>query len=66
MQTSAESRKRRFRMALAATGETQAEFAAAHGVTSGHLSHVLNGRESNVLTAAIDAYIAEHLSERVA
>lgn len=55
----ANDRKRRFRVALALHDMTQGEWASGQGVTGGHLTQVLNGRESQKLTDAIDAFIAD-------
>lgn len=41
---------------------TQTDWAKAHGVTQGHLSQVLSGRESRKLTEKIDAFAAKHLT----
>ena len=61
------SRKALFKAALAITGTTLKEWAEANGITSGHLLHVLAGRkESMVLAAKIDAYIAKHMGRQQA
>ena len=58
------SRKAAFKAALALAGTNQREWAAGEGITAGHLSLVLAGeRESERLTAKIDAYIARYLPD---
>lgn len=53
-------RKSAFRTALAFADLTQQQWAADQGVTAGHLYAVLHGlRQSETLTAKIDAFIAE-------
>jgi hypothetical protein len=53
-------RKKEFMAALALLGETQAEWAIRHGITPGHLSHILCGRrESGRVDGLMDAYINE-------
>lgn len=47
--------------ALAITRQTQTTWAKANGITQGHLSQVLSGRESRKLTALIDAFAQKHL-----
>lgn len=54
-------RKQQLKAALALAGITLTQFAADNGVTYSHLYAVLNGeRESQKLTAAIDAFVARH------
>lgn len=56
-------RKRLFKAALAVAEMTAEQFAEAEGVTSGHLSNVLNGkRESGSLTEKVDVFIAKHMA----
>lgn len=67
MPTATERRRTRFLRALAATGQSQAGWANANGITKGHLSLVLAGkRESITLTDKIDAFVTEHLSKKTA
>ena len=55
-------RKSAFRAALALAGTNQRKWAEDEGITPGHLSLVLMGkRESESLTAKIDAFIARYL-----
>lgn len=62
MPTKTETRKARFRAALALTGMTQEEWAIEAGVTAGHLTHVLAGRrESRVLIEKIEAFTKRHV-----
>lgn len=65
LRRAAMSRKARFRAALGlARVASASEWARQHKVTPGHLSQVLDGkRESQRLTASIDAFISEHLGE---
>lgn len=56
-------RKKHFRAALALADMTQEEWATMQEVDSSHVSRVLSGeRESETLTAKIDAFIAKHLN----
>lgn len=59
-------RKARFMAALRIAGLTQTEWARENGVTQGHLSQVLSGRESRKLTEKIDAFAAKQLERTVA
>ncbi len=62
-----ERRKARFLRALATQRLTQAGFAAANGITKGHLSQVVNGkRESESLWSKIDAFAEKHLAKQQA
>jgi hypothetical protein len=62
MATKTDTRKARFRAALALTGKTQEQWAAEAGVTAGHLTHVLAGRrESKVLLDKIEAFTKRHV-----
>lgn len=62
MLTPEETRKRRFRAALALAGMTGEQFARKHGITCGHLWQVARGdRESKVLEPEILKFIDEHL-----
>ncbi len=45
---------------------TQTQWAKLHGVTQGHLSQVLSGRESRKLAEKIDAFAEKKLSEAAA
>jgi transcriptional regulator with XRE-family HTH domain len=63
MAKNASSRKNRFKAALLLAGMTAADFAELHGITSGHLSQVLTGRESRTLTEKIDAFTKEHITK---
>lgn len=57
-----ESRKARFRAALALAGLTQESWAEREGVTPGHLSQVLAGkRESRTLMEKIEGFTRVHL-----
>jgi len=57
--------RKRFRAALGLADMTQADFAAEHKVTQGHLSQVLSGfRESGTLTEKIEAFIGQHLVQQ--
>lgn len=63
----ANSRKARFRAALALAGITAEEWAEQHGVTPGHLSRVLTGkRDSKGLLDKIDQFTRVHLKGLVA
>lgn len=65
MPNAIERRRTRFLRALAAAGLSQSGWARANGLTKGHLSLVLNGkRDSEALTAKIDAFIREHTGNR--
>lgn len=56
-------RKRMFKAALALADRRVVDFASEQGVTPAHLYAVLSGeRESVKLLAAVDAFIAEHIS----
>ena len=58
MRNRSPTRKQRFLAALALRGMTQADWAAEHGVTGGHLSLVLNDRRESIpLLEKIDATI---------
>lgn len=62
-----ESRKARFRAALALARMTAEEWAEANDVTAGHLSQVLAGkRESLTLCERIDAFARKYLKGTVA
>lgn len=52
--------------ALRIAGLTQTEWARQNGVTQGHLSQVLSGRESRKLTEKIDAFAAKQLERTTA
>jgi transcriptional regulator with XRE-family HTH domain len=55
-------RKDRFRAALLLAGITGEEFAARHGITLGHLSHVLSGkRDSRSLIEKVEAFTKEQI-----
>lgn len=61
MPRATDRRRTQFLAALAAVGQSQSAWAAANGITKGHLSQVLHGkRESVTLTQKIDAFVAEH------
>lgn len=65
MTTATERRRTRFLKALAAAGQSQNAWARANQLSKAHLSLVLAGkRESDLLTAKIDAFIAEHVGDR--
>lgn len=67
MPTQPTDRKRLFRAALAVAEMTAEQFAEGEGVTSGHLSNVLNGkRESGSLTDKVDAFVAKHMEGHTA
>lgn len=56
--------KARFRAALAIAHMTQESWAAANGVTAGHLSQVLSGRHpSRRLMDKIEAFTTEQLKK---
>ena len=60
------TRKSRFRAALALAHLQAQEWAKAQGVTPGHLSQVLDGKhESATLTQKIDAFIDQQLKNTV-
>lgn len=67
MAPSPESRKRRFRSALALADMTAAEFAEINGVTPAHLSFVLSGKRTSArILEAIDRFIATVSKREVA
>jgi hypothetical protein len=62
MPTSVETRKARFRAALALAGMTQESWAESENYTPGYLSNVLSGRfESMTLWDKIDDFTKKHL-----
>ena len=67
MPTPIETRKARFRAALALARLTAEEWAEQNDVTPGHLSHVLAGkRESASLCEKIDAFARKFLKPAAA
>lgn len=57
-------RRKRFRAALALAGIDAQDFAKSADVGAPHLSQVLHGkRDSAVLVAKVDAFIAKHLDK---
>lgn len=62
MQRTADSRKARFRAALALAQLTQEQWAEQNGVTASHLSRVLAGeRDSMRLLEKVDAFTRKHM-----
>lgn len=55
------TRKARFLAALRIAGMTMTEWAEQEGVTQGHVSNVLAGRESKSLDEKIAAFTEKHL-----
>jgi hypothetical protein len=52
-------RKRLFRMALAANGESAERFSLERGIYASHLASHLNGRPNERIAPLVDQYIAE-------
>jgi predicted transcriptional regulator len=67
MRDTTETRRAQFRAALALAGLTVDAFCERQQITKSHLYPVLRGERASMrLTAAIDAFIAEHLTAKVA
>lgn len=67
MATAIDRRRTRFLKALATAQLSQSAWARENGVSKGHLSLVLSGqRDSDALTAKIDAFIAKHMDGHTA
>lgn len=61
------SRKARFRAALALAGLTAEKWAAENGISTGHLSQVLSGkRDSRPTLEKIEAFTKKHVRQMVA
>lgn len=67
MQRTKDTRKARFRAALALAGLTAEQWAEREGITASHLSRVLAGeRDSSRLLEKVDAFTEKHLKTAAA